>query len=268
MITVNDIERDEAKINGVAEMLLESLQHNFSNVTANKELFREFKDSLKQLNRLLPYYAKMEKTERNIHFARGRLIGVCEIYQNLIELSEKAEYHSHTIDDVFAAIKTISHGDEVLESLSLSRGINHKELSNIIGIDVSTLTGIMDKLENLNLIYYTKIGKFKFYYLSDLGQSYKDEKKTQPKMRIKELELQLQKEREKVKQLERERSGIFYEYGALWSESIMLKFNQNILEAINKISDKDNNMKSAKVVFGRWGKEMPLKISNKCVEYN
>lgn len=264
MITINDIERDEEKINGFAEELLRSLNENVSFAKIESVRLKDLDAMLKQLNRALAYYAKVEKTEHNIHFARGRLVGVSEMYQNLISLNESVEYYSHRVDDVFAAIKTVSHGDEILDCLSQSRGVQHKELSRVIEIDASTLTGIMDKLENLKLVYYTKVGKFKFYYLSELGQSYKDEKKAQPQIYIQELEVQLQKERERNKQLE-------IDYAYLKAKNEIKKFDYKIeyinlslsdIQEINKINDKE--IRKAQKVFDNWGKEKSLKLSNKC----
>ncbi|MDE6074996.1 MAG: helix-turn-helix domain-containing protein [Clostridia bacterium] len=190
--------------------------------------------------------------------------GVSEFFNSLIELSESMVNHSRRIDYVFAIIKTVSHGDEIVDRLSQNRGIRHKELSDIIGIDESTLTCIIDKLENLRLVYSTKVGKFKFYYLSELGQKYKDEKKVQPQMYIQELTLQLEKEREKNRQLERERMKLVYEYLRIKSESIKIKYKQNTAEDIYKNTYREKDIKKAQKKLDKWGRENSLKLSNKC----
>lgn len=254
MITIDELKSDGKKINDYAETLSKSMNQivSFVKIDSFDEL-KGLQTTLDQLGKVLSFYAKVGKMENDINFARGRLVGVTEICKNILSVTETAQRVSRSIDDVFAAIKTVSHSEEILETLSQIRGIQHKELARIINIDVSTLTGIMDKLAKMKLVESNNIGKFKFYYLSELGQNYKDEKKIQPQMYINELQLQLQKEREKSEALKRENEDLRETRELANKKNKTIKPKYNVTELVdiyrNSNNSKENNKESAESIF-------------------
>lgn len=196
MITVKDLESDVVMINSYTEQLIESIKEGISFIKLEK--VDEIAVTLRNLNRVVSYYAKVEKTEGNIHFARGRIIGILEVYNYLLATYlNKTQYFKKNYD-ISAAIKTISHGAEILNRLSLNHGVQHKELSSAIGIDNSTLTGIMEKLIKLQVVDCNRIGKFKFYYLSESGQNYIVDGKMHRIELIEELQRKLEEANQQI----------------------------------------------------------------------
>lgn len=243
MITISDIENDVEKINLFAEELLLSSEERVLSIKI--EHVDEISTMLKNLNRVLSYYIKFENTTGNIHFSRGRLVGITEFLNCLLALYQKKKRNYENIEDISVAIKTVSHGTDILELLSLSRGIQHKELSSAVGIDNSTLTGIMDKLINLQVVDYNKIGKFKFYYLTEIGQKYKYEMKSKQielieelKRNLKEAQQQIFFEKEKYYQLLSLRKDIFetlpVKYIMSCQPNEMIMFKSKELKCVKK----------------------------------
>lgn len=204
MITSKELENNVAKINEACKSILDSL--TYRSFRCAKDL-KNLKD---ELERKLTYYVAKYNNEKNIDFSRGRLVGIAQCLDIIIEFSENKYTAAQDIDDAFAQIKTVSHGGEILKLLSLKRGVQHKDLCESLKITAGTLTGIIDKLCEMDLIYFTKIGKFKFYYLTDFGYKFKEEKYSQTVSSLSKLESELLIEKEKNKQLQKLLRKIYY----------------------------------------------------------
>lgn len=84
-------------------------------------------------------------------------------YYNQMAVSEKLE-HS------FAG--KVPHFDEAISYIYENEGIRHGKLADALGIEKSTLSGIMDKIVESGAATYSRPGKFKYYYLTPAGKKY------------------------------------------------------------------------------------------------
>lgn len=116
------------------------------------------------------YLVKKEIAQKNIHFIFGRYIGFIDaLYEHLSK-----EHKEKLLKESFNSceISEIPHVNDIIVTLHNEDGIRHGQLAHRVGIEKSTLSGIMDKLVKSGAVRYTRPGKYKYYYLSDLGKNY------------------------------------------------------------------------------------------------
>lgn len=143
-------------------------------------LFQE--RNLEQLERdleyeknIFSYFVKKEYVEKNIHFIFGRYIGLLDaLYEQLIEQSSQ-QLLEKEFDDY--DISQIPHVNDIIVTIQNNEGIRHGNLAEKVGIEKSTLTGIMERLVDKEVVKFSRPGKYKYYYLSDLGRKYFEKNK-------------------------------------------------------------------------------------------
>ncbi len=124
---------------------------------------------------ILAYYVKKSYVEKNIHFIFGRYVGLLDaLYEQLIEQSSQ-QLLEKEIEDY--DISKIPHVNDIIVEIQKNEGIRHGKLAEKVGIEKSTLTGIMDKLVKREVIKFSRPGKYKYYYLSELGKKYFEKNK-------------------------------------------------------------------------------------------
>lgn len=123
----------------------------------------------------LSYFVKKELVQQNIDFIFGRYIGFVDaIYEHLAKAyKEKSLKDGLNSCDIFE----IPHVNDIIVTIHTNPGIRHGKLAEEVGIEKSTLTGIMDKLIDKDVVNYSRPGKYKYYYLSDLGTTYYENNK-------------------------------------------------------------------------------------------
>lgn len=121
------------------------------------------------------YYIKKEYYEQNIDFIFGKYVGELEsICDRLNEKFEEAAINDAIYKNDVAEIP---HVNDIISTIYHDEGIRHGVLAEKVGIDRSTLTGIMDKLVKKQIVIFSRPGKFKYYYLSKAGKKYYATKK-------------------------------------------------------------------------------------------
>lgn len=142
--------------------VLISLFHDSSFELLEKEIERE--------KAQLSFWVKKELVERSVHFLFGRYIGIIDaIDQQLAaEYTQKSLINSINSYD----ISEIPHINDIIATVWQDEGIRHGKLAEKVGIEKSTLTGIMDKLVEKKVVCFSRPGKYKYYYLTDFGKKY------------------------------------------------------------------------------------------------
>jgi len=146
-------------------------------IKTRKEVSEEYNNGRESLNEkimlfldhfriLVSEYVK----KRNFSFLFGRHIGYMEGVNSVLENDIKSAYNAKIVSE----LKNLSsaHFDEIIRILYYEDAVRHGVLAEKVGVDKSTLTGIMDKLEKSEYIVSVRPGKFKYYYLSDSGKKY------------------------------------------------------------------------------------------------
>lgn len=173
-----------------------------------KVLLKEHKleELEKQLNyekNICAHDIKKEYFEKNIHFVLGEYIGeLNSLYEQL-----KEKYEEIAIKDLVykSDIIEIPHVNDIISTIYHDEGIRHGVLAEKIGIDRSTLTGIMDKLVIKQVVIFSRPGKFKHYYLTNLGKKYYSDQRdilesnSKVDVALEQLLINLSKEENKTK---------------------------------------------------------------------
>lgn len=135
----------------------------------------QLESDLEREKNIFSYFVKKEYVEKNIHFIFGRYIGLLDaLYEQLIEQSSQQMLEKE-IDDY--DISQIPHVNDIIVTIHKNEGIRHGNLAERVGIEKSTLTGIMERLVDKEVVKFSRPGKYKYYYLSDLGRKYFEKNK-------------------------------------------------------------------------------------------
>ena len=130
---------------------------------------------IEQKKSKLSFSVKKKVVEKNVDFAFGRYIGyVNALYEQLAKA-----YKEKNFRDTLEAcdISDIPHVNDIIVTIRHNEGIRHGNLAEEVGIEKSTLSGIMDKLVEKGAIRYSRPGKYKYYYLTELGNNYYEKNK-------------------------------------------------------------------------------------------
>ena len=102
--------------------------------------------------------------DENSHFILGRYVGYLDLLYK--QLSYKAREKAF-IDEINCySVSEIPHVNDIISTLYHEEGIRHGRLAEKVGIEKSTLTGIMDRLVNNKVVKFSRPGKYKYYYLT------------------------------------------------------------------------------------------------------
>ena len=74
-------------------------------------------------------------------------------------------------------ISDIPHVNDIIVTIKQDEGIRQGKLAEKVGIENTTLSGIMDKLVEKGAIRFSRPGKYKYYYLTELGNNYYEKNK-------------------------------------------------------------------------------------------
>ena len=165
-------EKENERISKWIDELLDEIRLMFRKRDKSAErLLREVQTSWRQI------ILEEESGEYFIHYQIGRLSGVIE---SLEEYFISDDYRAAKLTDemICEKIEDLPHINEILIRIEHSDGIRHGRLADMVGIDKSTLTPIMAKLEKSGVIRFTSIGKYKYYYITSLGRRYLETKDT------------------------------------------------------------------------------------------
>lgn len=119
---------------------------------------------------LISFWTDKELIDENPHFILGRYAGYLDLlYERLSSYVKKKAF----VDELNCCpISEIPHVNDIISTLYYEEGIRHGHLAEKVGIEKSTLTGIMDRLVDRKVIKFSRPGKYKYYYLTDIGVKY------------------------------------------------------------------------------------------------
>lgn len=154
--------------------------------------YEELAEIIKYQSRKAARCGAQQKRENPISYEMGRYIGVLNLYQEVIR---EAYTQKNVEEAMLVNMDSIPHLIDILGRINQKPGIQHARLAEVVGIDRSTLTGLMNRINETGLITYTRSGKFKYYELTVAGQKYFSENGTVTKIvkkQQKENELYIQ----------------------------------------------------------------------------
>lgn len=131
---------------------------------ASRNSTETLKTELQKVYRRCDWLIHKFTSERNTIYLLGYLAG---------QLDARKEQLSSIYQEQGTDLSaSIPHWDEILYTIEGEEGIRHSKLADAIGIDKSTLTGIMDRVVASGAVVFSRPGKFKFYYLTETGKRY------------------------------------------------------------------------------------------------
>lgn len=129
----------------------------------------QFNQAIEYQIRVTDWLAQKYSAEKNVDYLAGLYIGLLYAVQECIRDSILEEQAGDKMDK---SACIIPHFEEVLFAVQNQSGIRHGELAKSVGVDRSTLTGIMDRIVQSGAVIFSRPGKFKYYYLTELGARY------------------------------------------------------------------------------------------------
>lgn len=118
---------------------------------------------------ILEYFASgfSNKPELKSIFELGELLGVVDSIDNM---SFKLFLEKEAERNYFYEVKKIKHLDEIINALRKKGAMNQTELCEYLNLSESSVSQIIKKSEPMNLMMFTKIGKYKYFRLTDYGR--------------------------------------------------------------------------------------------------
>ena len=121
------------------------------------------------------YYVDKKLFEKSTDFVFGRFIGFSEAFSEILSIENKREKIRNSFNT--DSISEIPHVFDIIMTINENEGIRHGVLADKVGIEKSTLSGIMDKLVEKGAVRFSRPGKFKYYFLTSFGLKYYEENK-------------------------------------------------------------------------------------------
>lgn len=137
--------------------------------------FAGVEGEIEQKKSSLSFRVKKKLVEKNVDFAFGRYIGYVDASYEQLAKAYKEKSFNDSIEKY--DISDIPHVNDIIITIKQDEGIRHGNLAEKVGIEKSTLSGIMDKLVEKGAIRFSRPGKYKYYYLTELGNSYYEKNK-------------------------------------------------------------------------------------------
>ena len=142
------------------------------NITAGREIVSDAKA-------VLPLILS-EVDSNNTSYLIGKYVGAVDILDEIlnVELVEDEKIQK-VMDDVRS--EDIPHINEIVYCIFHNPGIRHGKLAKMVGISAGSLTPLMVKIEESGLIMFSRPGKYKYYYLTESGENYYNNKRAESK---------------------------------------------------------------------------------------
>ena len=139
--------------------------------------FEKLKKELSYQQRINEWLIQKYSEEKNVDYSVGYYIGLLSAFREHLD----SYYRQTRVNNVPKSFQAadLPHIDEILFTIESQEGIRHGKLAEAIGVEKNTLTGIMDKAVSSGVVTFSRPGKFKYYYLTKLGQDYCNANRTQ-----------------------------------------------------------------------------------------
>lgn len=113
------------------------------------------------------YAAFSNQPELNVMFELGQLLGVIDSIDKMsfkMFLEKEAEW------GYAQELKKVKHLDEIVRALKNNGAMNQTELCDYLNLSESLVSQIIKKSEPMKLMIFSKIGKYKYFRLTDYGR--------------------------------------------------------------------------------------------------
>lgn len=155
---------DAKSVHSAADALYSFFRHCYRHPATEK-----LKHDVAYQRRMTDWLVQRYTAQENIDYFAGVFIGLLYALEAHL-LAHDLEERAGTVLDETAG--EIPHFQEILYAIEAQEGIRHGKLAELISIDRSTLTGIMDRIVLSGAVIFSRPGKFKYYYLTELGKRY------------------------------------------------------------------------------------------------
>lgn len=109
------------------------------------------------------------QADNNIDYVLGVFRGWLKAFEVFYRAQTGEDRARRQIDAKFG---DIPHFEDILFTIREQEGIRHGELAERVGIEKSTLTSIMERVIRSGTVIFSRPGKFKYYYLTEVGKRY------------------------------------------------------------------------------------------------
>ena len=205
---------------------------------------REIKKEIIYQDRQLDWLVQKYNADQDIGYSIGYLSGIICALKEFVSkafLDERMNKIMENLDTV-----QLPHFDEILYTIEKEEGIRHGKLAERIGVDKSTLSGIMDKAILSGAVNFSRPGKFKYYYLSTAGKAYcSDKRKRHKSVRnidslIEEIALLLNQEKDPAEAVAKIVKALYEKNQKVCNQAEDTVAKQtSLLEAVNQVSALD-----------------------------
>lgn len=134
-------------------------------LTSKFEELRRYLNGYKRF--ISAFKTTLDTDSEKIAYEMGRLSGYLSVYEEFLD--EQTE-----IDAYLKFCSETKYSKEILEKLAKVDYMSHNQLAKSLDIMPCQLTNTMSRFEqsNQHMISFSKIGKFKCYYLTEMGKHY------------------------------------------------------------------------------------------------
>lgn len=123
-------------------------------------------------SRKLARTADIARSQHGISYELGMIMGVMNTMKEFLRCYHQQEDITQLIEECVQC--KIPHIQQIIEILRQEPMLQHGKLAEKLGIDKSSLTPIVKKMENNGIITVFISGKFKYYILSNAGNQFAD----------------------------------------------------------------------------------------------
>ena len=134
-------------------------------LTSRFEKLRSYLNGYKRF--ISAFKTTLDTDSEKIAYEMGRLSGYLSVYEAFLD--EQTEINAYV-----KFCSETKYSKEILEKLAKVDYMSHNQLAKSLDIKPCQLTNTMSRFEHSNqhMISFSKIGKFKCYYLTELGKQY------------------------------------------------------------------------------------------------
>lgn len=168
------VEGNQSKVKSYVMRMAAIFLHHFE---ANR--FEELGEVYRAQERLTERVARRAEKMGGIYYFVGFFWGVMEAVKAVLVYFSAQKLSGEAILE--GSEKDIHRKKQILYYIEKHDGVRHGAMATALGIDKSTLTGIMNQLTTARLVDATSPGKFKYYYLTNLGKQYCDQNRPSQK---------------------------------------------------------------------------------------
>jgi len=174
-LSVFDFDLVEAVVSGKKDEVKQNI-HDVTKEMVNMLMQRDFENLSKQFEKQknkLAYLVAIENKEDDIHYTIGKYIGRLEALDEFFREYAKEEKLNSFFKSLCANEISLVH--LIVYILSNNSGIRIEKIEEGVAMcreDTSLIPKILEKMMKCDLVSYYSPGKFKYYFLTNMGKLY------------------------------------------------------------------------------------------------